>query len=242
MAISFRRSLMWTAGGIGALVALRAAVQSMSSCRFRGKTALVTGGSRGLGLLIARELAWQGAQVAICARDQEELRRAAAQSRAKGCELTTIACDLTQQREVEQMVDSLSRRWGQINVLVNNAGIIQVGPVEAMTVAEYQDAMNVHFWGPLYAINAVLPQMQARGGRTHRQRLVDRREVQRAPSASLLRQQVCLKLVDTASGGATRRYSSLTRLSYSNSAKFSRRPEPTEHPRLKLDNPLRGTA
>ena len=61
------------------------------------------------------------------------------------------------------MVDSLLLRWGRIDVLVNNAGVIQVGPVQNMTVADYQEAMAVHFWGPLGAINAVLPQMQQRG-------------------------------------------------------------------------------
>ena len=95
-------------------------------------------------------------------RDEEELRRAADQSRYEGCELITVVCDLTHQDEVEEMAASLVRRWRRIDVLVNNAGIIQVGPLEEMTLADYEAAMAVHFWGPLYTIGAVLPQMRQR--------------------------------------------------------------------------------
>ncbi|MCE5268477.1 MAG: SDR family NAD(P)-dependent oxidoreductase [Planctomycetaceae bacterium] len=158
-----RSSLLWTIGGIGAAIALRAALRSDMSYTLRGKTALITGGSRGLGLLIARELARHGAHVALCARDEMELRRAVSQFVAvRNSDVTTVVCDLTVQDDVDRMVDSLMRRWNRIDVLVNNAGIIQVGPVQEMTLSDYQDAMAVHFWAPLYAVNAVLPQMLER--------------------------------------------------------------------------------
>ncbi|MEN6451529.1 MAG: SDR family oxidoreductase [Thermoguttaceae bacterium] len=156
------RSLMRALGALGAAIAVRAAVRAARSYSFHGKIALVTGGSRGLGLLIARELARQGAQVAICGRDDEALQRATAQARADGQELSPFTCDLTRRDRVEQMVETLIGRSGRIDVLVNNAGIIQVGPVQEMTLADYEQAMAVHLWGPLYAINAVLPQMLAR--------------------------------------------------------------------------------
>ena len=128
----------------------------------RNKVAVVTGGSRGLGLELSRELSRKGARVAICARDADELARARADGLRRGFELSTFVCDLTDRSSVEQLFKNIEARLGHIDVLVNNAGVIQVGPVEEMTVQDWDDAMRIHFWGPLHAIRAVLPQMQRR--------------------------------------------------------------------------------
>ena len=127
-----------------------------------GQVALVTGGSRGLGLLIARELAAQGCRVAICARDEAELRRAQADLEERGAEVVSVVCDVADRARVEQMVGAVTARFGPIDILVNNAGIIQVGPVHNMTLDDFEEAMNVMFWGTVYPTLAVLPQMRAR--------------------------------------------------------------------------------
>jgi NAD(P)-dependent dehydrogenase (short-subunit alcohol dehydrogenase family) len=123
---------------------------------------LITGGSRGLGLTMARKLLQHGAYVAICARDGSELERARSDLCQDDGRLLTVPCDITDREQVLTMVDQVDRHFGRIDVLINNAGTIQVGPVEVMTLNDYEEAMEVHFWGPLYTILAVLPAMRQR--------------------------------------------------------------------------------
>ena len=73
-----------------------------------------------------------------------------------------MPCDVANRGQMEQAIADATRHFGRIDVLVNNAGIIQAGPIEAMTVADFEQAMGVMFWGTLYATLAVLPQMRAR--------------------------------------------------------------------------------
>jgi NAD(P)-dependent dehydrogenase (short-subunit alcohol dehydrogenase family) len=75
----------------------------------------------------------------------------------------TVACDVTIRRDVDALVQLVSERLGPIDVLVNNAGIITVGPLETMGVEDFEQAMATNFWGALHAILAVLPQMRRRG-------------------------------------------------------------------------------
>ncbi|HEV2399189.1 MAG TPA: SDR family NAD(P)-dependent oxidoreductase [Candidatus Sulfotelmatobacter sp.] len=129
---------------------------------FRSKVAFVTGGSRGLGLLLARELASRGAHVAISARDPEELTRAEEQIRSHGGRVLTIAADMTMRDEVEAAIRKVEDEFGEVEILVNNAGTIAVGPIETMTIDDYRNSINTHFWGPYFTTMAVLPQMQRR--------------------------------------------------------------------------------
>ena len=157
-----REALMLAAAGAGALLMARAAVRRWREYDFRGKTVLVTGGSRGLGLVLARELAREGARLAICARDPEELERARTDLARRGAQVFAYPCDVTDRSQVAELVNLTRDRLGPVDVLVNNAGVIQVGPVEVMTLADYEEAMKIHFWGPLYATLAVLPEMRRR--------------------------------------------------------------------------------
>lgn len=130
---------------------------------FRGRTVLITGGSRGLGLVLARQLASQGARVAICARDGDEIERARQDIESHGGVALGIAGDVTDREAVERVVRTVREAWGPIDVLVNNAGVIQVGPMDDVTLEDFQRALDVHFWGPLYTTLAVLPDMRRRG-------------------------------------------------------------------------------
>ena len=157
------RDALWlAAAGAGALMAVRSVVRKWSEYDLRGKTVLITGGSRGLGLVMAREFAREGAKVAICARDAEELNRARADLARRGARVLAVPCDVTEQEQVKELVNVVRDHCGQIDVLVNNAGVIQVGPLEVMTVEDYEEAMLTHFWGPLYTTLAVLPEMRQR--------------------------------------------------------------------------------
>jgi NAD(P)-dependent dehydrogenase (short-subunit alcohol dehydrogenase family) len=146
------------AAGAGVFV-LKSLWNQLTDFDLNGKTVLITGGSRGLGLVMAREFAREGARVAICARDEAELQRAQTDL---GGEVMTIPCDVTNKQSVALMIDRVNSRFGGVDVLVNNAGVIQVGPIEVMTPADFEEAMKIHFWGPLNTIFAVLPAMRAR--------------------------------------------------------------------------------
>jgi NAD(P)-dependent dehydrogenase (short-subunit alcohol dehydrogenase family) len=129
-----------------------------------GRVALVTGGSRGLGLLIARELGRQGADVVLLARDQVELERAVRKLREEGIDASFVVSDLTDGDAAERAVETVVSRHGTIDILVNNAGIITVGPVEHMSVQDVEESMAVHFWGPFHTMRAAVPHMRRQGG------------------------------------------------------------------------------
>src|SRR5437588_7029349 len=128
-----------------------------------GKTVLITGGSRGLGFAMAQEFSRQGASVVICARDERELQTAQAKLRSLGAEVLAIRCDVAVQDDVQSMVNEATARFGGIDVLVNNAGVISVGPLEVQTLTDFQEAMDVMFWGTVHPTLAVLPQMIKQG-------------------------------------------------------------------------------
>ena len=160
-----RSSLMALAGvGLGVYAAARFASRRRRHMDFRGKVVVITGGSRGLGLLLARRFGAEGARLVICGRDDAELGRAEKDLRARGVEVKAVHCDVRLKIAVEDLVRSAVEAYGGVDVLVNNAGVIQVGPLELMTEADYDEAMDTHFWGPLHAMMAVYPLMRGRGG------------------------------------------------------------------------------
>jgi short-subunit dehydrogenase len=150
------------AGTLGLILGARAAIRFKRRIDLRGKVVLITGGSRGLGLVMAREMAAAGANVAICARNSEQLDGARQELRTYGVDVLGVLCDVTHRTQVEGMIEGVSRHFGRIDILINNAGTIAVGPMETMTLADYEESMALHFWAPLYATLAVLPQMKQR--------------------------------------------------------------------------------
>lgn len=130
-----------------------------------GKVVLLTGGSRGLGLLMARLLAAEGARLALVARNAPDLERAAGELRRRGAAVLTLPADVGDRQQVEDAVDATVRHFGGLDVLINNAGVIEVGPLENQSLDGFGTAMNVHFWGPLYAVRAALPYLKRSRGR-----------------------------------------------------------------------------
>src|SRR5688500_13483425 len=159
-----QRVAMFGALGLGALVAAQA-WRHRQAYDFGGKSVVITGGSRGLGLVMARELADEGARLTLIARDEEELARAADDLRARQpfVDVLTVVADVRRRADTERALAQILERFSRIDVLINNAGIIQVGPVAHMTLADYEDAMNTHFWGPLHMTLAALPSMRRQG-------------------------------------------------------------------------------
>jgi NAD(P)-dependent dehydrogenase (short-subunit alcohol dehydrogenase family) len=149
------------AAGVGLAMGLRALVRPRVS--FRDKTVLITGGTRGLGLVLARGFLKEGARVVICGREESTLERARTELERLGGEVLAVPCDVTDAVQVEALVSSVHERFGAVDVLVNNAGVIQTGPLESMTMEDFEDAIATHLWAPLYTTLAVLPEMKRRG-------------------------------------------------------------------------------
>jgi len=159
-----QKAVAFGAAGVGALMLARA-WRMREPYDFNGKSVVITGGSRGLGLIMARELAGHGARLTLIARDEAELQRAADDIRTREpfAEVLTAVADVRKRYEAERAIAQALERFGSIDVLINNAGIIAVGPIDHMRLGDYEDAMNTHFWGPLYMILAALPHMRRQG-------------------------------------------------------------------------------
>ena len=144
------------------MMAFRQRRRKNRATSFSGKVALITGGSRGLGLELARRLANEEAKVAICARDLDELERAKADLEARGADVLILPIDVTDPGHAEEIARSVEELLGPIDILINNAGVIQVGPMDQMRHEDYEEAMRLHFWAPLYLTEAVVSGMRER--------------------------------------------------------------------------------
>jgi NAD(P)-dependent dehydrogenase (short-subunit alcohol dehydrogenase family) len=130
-----------------------------------GKDALVTGGSRGIGLAIARALLTQGAQVAITATSDSTLAKGAGelQSIAGDEAVLAVRADVRRYAEVEQAIESAVRRFGGLDVLVNNAGVGIFSPVAEMSMQQWHQVIDTNLTGVFHACRAALPHLRARG-------------------------------------------------------------------------------
>jgi NAD(P)-dependent dehydrogenase (short-subunit alcohol dehydrogenase family) len=125
--------------------------------------AVVTGASRGLGFLLARELADRGHDLVVNARSESGLAVAAAALQERGAEVVTVPGDVSDPAVGQQLVDAATERFGRLDVLVTNAGTIQVGPAFAMRAQDFANAMDLMFYGVLHPVLAALPVMKQRG-------------------------------------------------------------------------------
>ena len=130
----------------------------------REKVALITGGSRGLGLVLARHICARGGSVALIARDAEELARAKSDLATRRSTVMTIQCDLLDSEQNHAAVRQVIDRFGKIDILINNAGIIEVGPLEHLKWEDFDRAMRLHFWAPFELISQIVPEMRIWGG------------------------------------------------------------------------------
>src|SRR5688572_12165081 len=156
-------TLLLAGAALAAGFAARTMLRRSRRFSFADRTVFVAGGSRGMGLVLARQLVDAGARVAICARTAADLEAAERELRARGGEVFALLCDVSKPADVRATVRQIVERFGAIDVLFNIAGIIQVGPLEAMTRDDFQRAMDVHFWGTLNTVLEVLPAMRRRG-------------------------------------------------------------------------------
>lgn len=130
-----------------------------------GKSVLITGGSRGLGLALAREFAARGARLTLTARTASDLDAAAAELRGRGAEVHTVAADLTRREDVERAVQAAVAAHGALDVIVHSAGMIQTGPLQDMTEEDWREVMEINAFAALRLVRAAYPHLKAAGGR-----------------------------------------------------------------------------
>ncbi|MBV9489921.1 MAG: SDR family NAD(P)-dependent oxidoreductase [Verrucomicrobia bacterium] len=162
MKLSQRDSLLAGAGLVGLVWYLFR--RQHAAAFYQGKVVVITGGSRGLGLALARACARRGAHVALLARDADELRRAKASLEHYGTTVSTWTCDLNSDDEIARRIDEIGEFHKRIDVLINCAGEIIVGPSLPLDRSEFERLMNLHFWAPFHAINHTLPFFKRQGG------------------------------------------------------------------------------
>ena len=152
--------------GIAAVIGIWLLQSWLRIRRFQiaGKVFLISGGSRGLGLVLAREVCNRRGNVVVLARDMEELTRAEEDLEDRGGEVLAIACDLQEQAHIEAAVKRAIERFGRIDVLINNAGIIEVGPLNHMQRKDFERSIGLHFWAPYELTMQVVPHMREKGG------------------------------------------------------------------------------
>ena len=158
-----KRSVILTLGGL-ALAGCLISRATRRTCSFARKVVLITGGSRGLGLVLARQFCAEGARVALLARDRDELARAREELVQRGGQVLTVSCDLLERDQIGSAVQEVVDHFGGLDVVINNAGIIEIGPLEHMQREDFQRAMNLHFWAPFDLIIQALPHLRRRGG------------------------------------------------------------------------------
>lgn len=158
--MSLKNCLTLLAAGIGLIAVGRRVLQKKLA--IQDKVVLITGGSRGLGLAVAEEFASQGAKLVLCARNERELRQAQEHFSPAKTAVLTVRCDVTDPNQVQQLIEKALNRFGQIDIVVNNAGIISAGPVRTLTREDFEESMNVIFWGTFNTTMAVLPHMLER--------------------------------------------------------------------------------
>jgi len=158
--------LWWILVIVLVLLAVWAIARLIRTARYslRDKVVLITGGSRGLGLVLARQICAAGGKAALIARDTEELGRAKADLARRGGAVLTVQCDLLDTAQIQSAVRQIIEHFGKIDILINSAGIIEVGPLEHMTREDFDRAMRLHFWAPFELISQIVPEMRTCGG------------------------------------------------------------------------------
>jgi NAD(P)-dependent dehydrogenase (short-subunit alcohol dehydrogenase family) len=125
-----------------------------------GQLALVTGGSRGIGLAISRVLVNEGARVTVCGREESPLEKAVA---LLGERARAIRCDVGKEDQVAAMFREVERDWGGLDILVNNAGIGIFSSVEELTPQQWRAVIETNLNGPFYCSRLAIPLMRRRG-------------------------------------------------------------------------------
>ena len=131
---------------------------------YKGKTAIVTGGTKGIGRAIAEALAAEGMNVCVGARDLDEVKQAVRELEGAGAKASGAACDVRVYEEVEALVAHAVEEFGGVDVLVNNAGVGLHKLVEETSPEEFRAVLETNLFGVFHGCRAAIPEMKRRGG------------------------------------------------------------------------------
>jgi short-subunit dehydrogenase len=148
---------------VAGVVAARQVGSRLGGMDLQGRVVLITGASRGLGFALAEEFTRRGARLVICGRDAEHLAGAKDELVRQGAEVVAQPCDVSDPEQVDRLLVTAREAYGGVDVIVNNAGVIAVGPAQHQRLDDYHEQMGVMFWGVLHTTLAALPDMVARG-------------------------------------------------------------------------------
>jgi NAD(P)-dependent dehydrogenase (short-subunit alcohol dehydrogenase family) len=147
--------------GAGTAIGAKAWLRSRRRIDLAGRVVVVTGGTSGHGFIVARLAAEEGARLVIAARNPAELRAAEEELRQFGArDVLAVPTDVSDPEQARALIVRTMDHFGRLDVLINNAGIISVGPVEAMNLDDFRQAMATNFWGAVYTTLAALPTMR----------------------------------------------------------------------------------
>ena len=135
----------------------------MNSRKLEGRTALITGASKGLGKAMALALAGQGARLALVSRNLEQLNETAAAVRNLGAEASVFQADVTDEAQITQLEKAVAEKFGRLQILINNAGINIRKPVTDFTLAEWRQVMDTNLTSVFLMCRAFVPQMKGQG-------------------------------------------------------------------------------
>jgi NAD(P)-dependent dehydrogenase (short-subunit alcohol dehydrogenase family) len=130
---------------------------------FNGKTAVVTGAASGIGLATARAFAREGMRVVIADVEEPALAKAEVELAGAGGEVLAVVTDVSKWDEVQRLAERSIDRFGQVHVLHNNAGVVLGGPVEELSLADWEWVLGVDLWGVIYGVKAFLPLIKEAG-------------------------------------------------------------------------------
>ena len=148
--------------GFGVLKTIGLITRTMRKIDFEKKVVMITSGSRGLGPVLARQFSEEGALVVLISKEESHLERVKDELLKDKVSVETFAGDVSNEKDASRIVAAVIEKLGRIDILVNNAEMIEVGPVASMTIDDFKEAMQVHFWGPLIMTLQVIPGMKSR--------------------------------------------------------------------------------
>jgi NAD(P)-dependent dehydrogenase (short-subunit alcohol dehydrogenase family) len=132
--------------------------------RLAGKVALITGGGTGIGRATALAFAREGAKVAIAGRRVEKLQEVASEIKSEGGEVIAVACDVSRAVDAQNAVREVVEKFGKLDLLVNNAGVLSVSTIEEISEDEWDRLMDANLKGPFLMCRAALPEFRKAGG------------------------------------------------------------------------------
>src|SRR3954453_11618639 len=134
---------------------------------FEGKVAVITGGGNGIGRALARELAGRGCKLVLADIDSDALAGAVSDLPAAGVDVLSTSTDVTKLADVEALAATAIERFGHVDVVVNNAGVIAWNPVSALTIADWEWVIGVNLWGVIHGVHVFLPIISRQGTEGH---------------------------------------------------------------------------